>query len=517
MNHRIAIHGLLLLLLTGCGDSAQKPVQAMRELIDEMNALGETLQGIRDRPSAEASLDALDQKYAALCATFKGMPELMRQYKDLKVSQSTIDESRRDMNSAKERVKAEQKRLTNTRGLPMQFWKIVTVRSFEIGDAGVEFAQAMNGSAPKDAANWIHDTHNLVESCGFEKIFKVEFVNLPSDFAQVAYDRLKKAAPGATLYHGPEDDAEAAWMGPVPDFKAMVSKLDMGKIVFEDEPRRTVRIEVDRRKLGARTDSDQDEFRLKAKEQFDRQVAESKKDQDAFDAKLMQDRKQEEERRLAREKEERGPDSSDPQYYDKLVERMSSTNQIYRDNAIAALLAADPSQASADARKKVARGFKTLAEGENVFDRGKAAQGLIRWAGAYSVPILVKMLDSRGGLFGEKEILKGLADFKDPRAAKVFASRLGNLQDGQLAVDALHDMGSGAEDAVLEVAQSWNPRICIAAVTLLGDIGTTKSFKTLQQGIKSNNSSVRTAAQDSIRKINIRTRQAKAKPKPAEE
>ena len=481
----------------------------MHELIDAANQLSDTLHGIQDPGSAESSLSLLDQKYDNLCAVYKRLPEVMRNNKDAKILQSTAQELQRDTASAIERLKIEQKRLKMIRGLPTQFWKIVTTRGVEVVVSTVEFMQSVNGPFSKDVADRIYKFRDLLQKCGFEKILIVEFVNLPPGQTQVAFNRLRRLAPDATLLPGHEENTEEAILVPVPDFKALKAKIDFGTIVFEDEPQRTIRVEVDRSEM----DAEQAQLRQGHRNEFSEpRDPEQKKMREEAQARMEAARKRREEERLAREKEERGPDPSDPQYYDNLVERMLSGNFSHRDKAIAALLVADPAQVPADAAKKIARGFKTLADGDNIFDRRKAIKGLVIWGGKYSVPILLRMLDA-DGFSNQEEILKGLAELKDPRAAKVFAARLGDFRFHQLAVSALNDMGSGAEDAVLEVAPSEDAKICIAALTVLGNIGTDKSISMLQKGQASRNTNVRTVARESMRMVNVRIREEKAKAK----
>jgi HEAT repeat protein len=154
--------------------------------------------------------------------------------------------------------------------------------------------------------------------------------------------------------------------------------------------------------------------------------------------------------------------------------------------------------------------LKKLAESDSSFDKKKAIKGLVIWGGQFSVPILLKMLDDSHH-FEQIEIMKALGDLKDPQAAEALASRLGDFSTHEVAFAALKQLGSGAEDALLEVAPSEDPKICLAAITLLGNSGTEKSLEFLRQAQSaSRNADVRTAAKIATKKIIARKNKEKA-------
>jgi HEAT repeat protein len=65
-------------------------------------------------------------------------------------------------------------------------------------------------------------------------------------------------------------------------------------------------------------------------------------------------------------------------------------------------------------------------------------------------------------------------------------------------------MGEMAEDAVIAIAGSADPRACLAAVQLLGEIGTKKSMLVLRKGLRSGNPQVRLAAKVSLDQVRSR-------------
>jgi HEAT repeat protein len=214
----------------------------------------------------------------------------------------------------------------------------------------------------------------------------------------------------------------------------------------------------------------------------------------------------------ARLREEKDPEPGDPAYLDKQADRMLSNNLSYRSSAIDALLKADPATASPETTKKVARAFKTLAECDPTFERESVVQGLAKWAGRYSVPILLEMLNKGDPLDQEPEI-RALAAIKDARAAPALVARLSasSFEIRSAARVALLEMGCDAEDALLAAGDSEDPETRAAALTLLGDIGTEKSLDLLRRMLASHDPDVRSTAVAAMAKINRRFR-ANAKP-----
>jgi HEAT repeat protein len=265
---------------------------------------------------------------------------------------------------------------------------------------------------------------------------------------------------------------------------------------------------------------------------------------ESINKKLQEDLKKRAEEREARERERKGPEPSDPAYLDKMADRMSSTNILYRSQAIDALLQADPATASAETRTKVAKAFKALAEGDNTYHHEKAVEGLVKWAGKYSVPVLIAML-GKGRTTGEKAVVTALAELSDARAVPALVKLLGNgqfcpneelilttliaMKDaqaapalaarivdrrfGQCACDGLRAMGPAAEGAVMAVADTPDPQICLTAIGLLGEIGTEKCFDLMRRAEESRNRAVRLAAMATVANINKRRLAEKSEPK----
>ena len=506
MNRMLRYGGLLaILVFAGCDALRSGTEKGLREFIAASNDLSDTLDSVRDPQTAEASLAVLDEKYSRYCAAVQRLPELDFQ---AKASKTTVEEIGRNIASANERLKNEYPRLKGLRGLPPRFWEIVTVRNLEMVVALEATPLLAGNQLPKATVDFMRETCAIsIARCGYGQIVQVEFANLTPVQTQAAFDKLLKLAPGATLYHAGDGVVREAILGPVKDFRAFVAGVDFGTVVYDDEPRRALTINVDGRKLGGQVHPI---ARVNADVEESNPAAEARRAQAReFQRVAEQQRKKFSEEQAAREKERRGPDPSDPDYYEKLADRLASSNFMYRREAMDVLLNTDPSQVtSAEARKKIARTFKQLAEDDSSFDRKKAIHGLVIWGGKYSVPILLKMLD-RGHPFGEDEIIRALGELKDPQAAPALAARLSHFSLHQAAFDALTDIGSGAEDAVREVGMTDDPKICMTAITLLGNIGTIKSIPFLDRAQGSRNRAVRLAARSAAQKINVRTLQAK--------
>jgi hypothetical protein len=78
-------------------------------------------------------------------------------------------------------------------------------------------------------------------------------------------------------------------------------------------------------------------------------------------------------------------------------------------------------------------------------------------------------------------------------------------------------MGSGAEDAVLEVVSVDDPKTCMDSLALLGEIGTEKSLPFIRQAQTSRSREVRLAASAAMGKVNKRRFAAKKAAKEAQQ
>jgi hypothetical protein len=214
------------------------------------------------------------------------------------------------------------------------------------------------------------------------------------------------------------------------------------------------------------------------------------------------------------EQAEKGLDPNDPKYHERLADLVKDEHAPHHDEAVSALLAMRTSDvADRQTRAKIARGFKDLALTTH-FERRDACRGLVIWGGKYSVPILVQILDENK-LGDNGPVFEALGDVATAEGATAAARYLGEFFNHDKAASALRRMGAVAEDALIEVAPSDDEKVSLAAVNLLGDVGTPKSYPVLRQGARSRNPAVKDAALASIRKIRTREQAAKASGTPA--
>ncbi len=344
----------------------------------------------------------------------------------------------------------------------------------------------------------------MLERVGYEQVVKVEFVNLRSDLANKARAKLQQLAPNAMFYDLKAEDKMKVVLGPVNDFKAFASAIDFGDLLLQNESKRLLKVRVRAMKLGARAETLEEEMELSRKENEEN----SRRSQKAMEEQMARQRAEAEKRQTEMRSEEVGGDPNDPAYYDRLAEMAVSDDYFKREKAVRVLLRTSPANVTPEQRKKIARAFKQLAEDDHATLREETIKGLVIWGGKFSGPILLKMLeDSRP--FEVEHVIKALGDIKYGKAAPALTGKLGDFFLGKHAASALRKMGEEAEDALLVVAPTQNPDICLAAVELLGDCGTDKSLPLLRKGAASRNFRVRDASKEAIRKILARKNAAK--------
>jgi hypothetical protein len=235
---------LLLVPLTGCRMSEEE--RTIRDFIKAANDLADTLGSVQDAPSARAALADLDARWQEFDRLQKTITENRQKYDDFKVRKATAEELKQGITQATARLIAENERLRALRGLPGEFWKIVTLR-----DVAIMVDTVAKPGADGEVASQIHAINRLCTSHGYERVIWVELNSVPQDLAERAYDRLQRAAPGATLCHVTDGIQHHIVLGPAADFKKFRAAVDLGSIVFEDEGQRMIRVEVDGQKLAA--------------------------------------------------------------------------------------------------------------------------------------------------------------------------------------------------------------------------------------------------------------------------
>jgi hypothetical protein len=212
-----------------------------------------------------------------------------------------------------------------------------------------------------------------------------------------------------------------------------------------------------------------------------------------------------------RHEEQFGPESNDPQYFEKQLKRLNSSDRAVRDSAMAAMLEKKPGDvASSETRKQIAKAIKRLAEQSdaNWIEKSSAIKGLVIWGGKFSGPILLKLLGESHGL-EQTALIQALGEIKYEPAIDAIAAKIGEAGYESAALRALKEFGPEAEDAVMQVALSEKAHVCTTAVKFLGDYGTKKCLPLLTKGLSSRSKTVRVACREAMEKVRARAKEQK--------
>jgi hypothetical protein len=544
-NHsNIFCFSILILGLFGCGLPASEMQKTVSLINQEFDNIADTMQSIQDADSANAAAGKLDKQYAELTNLFKTLLELMNNKPDDNLNDSTFATIQKNY----ARIIKECDRIDNIKGLPVNLCPINRKRVYELCITVFELQQFSENNRHKVNKEYFDILKRSLQQYGYEKLVKIQLANLTPGLMLNVYHKLHEVAPSLQAFLMPMGDMHLLFVEPVPDFKKFLATFDIGAVTFKDELQQCIKIEVDRRKLGARANTDAEEEELLSEEiqkkgevlrqQFDAVSARAKQEMAAnvkdFQAdanmrfenvqrgmKEQQDRMEQFRQKFKddtaakrlglteRNQDVKDPDSNDPDYYEKLAERLSSDNLIEQNEAISILVRTRPDQvASADTRKKIARAFKELAENDSIGQQQKAVKGLAIWGGKFSVPILLKLLRESNPLL-QKDVIKALGELKDPKSAAPLVDLLSDFQLHDAAYNALQDMGSAAEDALIEATRSQSPEVIVAAITLLGEVGSDKSLKALRALQSSRNLQIRTAMKTAMAKVVARQKESK--------
>ncbi|MCC7474511.1 MAG: HEAT repeat domain-containing protein [Pirellulales bacterium] len=190
--------------------------------------------------------------------------------------------------------------------------------------------------------------------------------------------------------------------------------------------------------------------------------------------------------------------------YARLAQLLNSTDHFGKREAAETLLRVRPSDVeNLETRKLIARGYRALASEGNAFEKEDAIRGLVIWGGKFSTPILIELMEKENVRVSD-ELFSALGQLKDPKGAEAVARHLGNVFNHDGAVNSLRRMGPVAEDALIKAAPSQDPDVSLAAIQLLGEVGSEKSNSILQRASSARNPQVKAAARDAIAKIRLR-------------
>jgi hypothetical protein len=166
--------------------------------------------------------------------------------------------------------------------------------------------------------------------------------------------------------------------------------------------------------------------------------------------------------------------------YRPLVDDLNGKDLIKQEQALDCLLAIDPDIVPKDILKSVAQRFKQIAFNKTAdpYVRIKAIEGMAKWGGSFSVPLIIELLESNDVSINSA-CFKELKQLKDPRAiAPITKYYLTNPLDKDVEA-YLETYGTEAESAVVKYFPQNNPLQFKRALDYLTKNGTEKSLKFL--------------------------------------
>lgn len=199
------------------------------------------------------------------------------------------------------------------------------------------------------------------------------------------------------------------------------------------------------------------------------------------------------------ERKSQPPPKPKPLTEDELVsaiQEISSPNRAQRHLAASRLARAEPSED----RTKVVTALLPLLEDRDEWTRQYAANALVTWGTAESVPGLIKLLDD-SAFHVRHAALDALGASRDARAAEPVVERVANSQDRSRALRALRALGPSAETAVRGLLQNAEWSVRLEGCRILKDVGGPDSVAALEQALQDENPAVKQAADEALRTI----------------
>lgn len=194
-----------------------------------------------------------------------------------------------------------------------------------------------------------------------------------------------------------------------------------------------------------------------------------------------------------------GPAPASGDFTDIVLHDLSSTSPQARKAALVRLSRAPAN----DRREEVAKAVEPILKDPEAFDRTEAAKVLAVWGGPETVPALVKALKDPE-VFVRWAVLDALKMLKDPESADAIADAMKSSPDRGKAVEALREIGTPAEDAVLKCLNSGDTFVRMDACKILADIGTNKSIPALRKLSQRRHGLDSMAARDALQALGAR-------------
>ncbi|MHC5542940.1 HEAT repeat domain-containing protein, partial [Singulisphaera rosea] len=183
-------------------------------------------------------------------------------------------------------------------------------------------------------------------------------------------------------------------------------------------------------------------------------------------------------------------------FVDVVLHDLSSASPQKRKAALGRLSRAPAN----DRREEVAKAIEPMLQNPEVFERIEAAKVLAVWGGPENIPVLVKALKDPE-VFVRWAVLDALKLLKDPSSADAIADAMKGNHDRAKAGEALREIGTPAEDAVLKCLNSGEMFLRMDACKILADIGTSKSIPALRKLAQRRNGLDGMAARDALNQI----------------
>jgi acetyl esterase/lipase len=207
--------------------------------------------------------------------------------------------------------------------------------------------------------------------------------------------------------------------------------------------------------------------------------------------------------RPARKKPKERASTGDP--VDDMLDALLDTEGGDRQATLKAVRQLDPDFiGSPEKRAALTRALNNVARDGNPFEQREAVKALGSWGDDSSVDLLIGFLDDNSTRLLRSDVYTALAELKDPRAALPVARKIADFFDKADAARCLRALGPAAEDGLIKVAPADDADVCLAAINLLGELGTEKCLPMLRKAQSSKNPVVREAAKMAVRSVRER-------------
>jgi hypothetical protein len=502
-------------------------VAISEELVANSDELLAITQAVRDPKTAKDAVPKLETAFPKWLASMKALFELGNK----KAKEGVIgeEEGKQFVETMKSfqgvmlKIKLENKRLQTIHDLPIEFWNVARVNWISTLSI-VSDVEPMKSKLPAEAIAFMKSLPAMMDEFGPERVVQIELPGTSNQRAREIADRLREKVgdSGKVSFLASEQEI-SVYVAPIGDFEKFVREIDFGSVVDQDEPQRRIVVQTQPEAPAVASDDVQrgnDDGRPPWWEV-------PKPERPPFGAGGVQPE-------VGPEPPAPGPDGfvrnergafrpfrgddldmhgpnfgdlpvpSDPDYHKKLCDLMQDPARA--DRAIDVLIRVRPEDIpDKDVRQKIARNFRVLALEGRRHNAEKVVQGLVLYGGKFSIPILIDLLE-REQLRAPHAVFDGLAEFQDPKAAEAVGRQLGDFFNHDAAVAALRKMGPVAEDVLIKSAPSNDAKVSLAAVKLLGDVGTPRSLNVLGKALRSKNPLIEAAAKQAAKDVRDRSR-----------